>query len=381
MPFSEERLRSTYFDLLKIPSVTGSEEDIARYVAGQLETLGLAVTWVYPDEGTKWPSLMARMEGTDPNTPSLLLIGHLDTVAVTQGWRTDPFVPVVEGDRVYALGACDMKGGLAAILETVRVLMEEGTVLQGTLHLAFASDEEGLSRGSHEMLRRGLKADMAIMAECRFQQAAIGFRGRYGFLVHVDGISAHASRYPHVGENALISASRLAIAIEALETADDPYMGKGTWCIRHIQGGIRDTLSVPDRCELFVDRYVVPGETAASCAEQIGKAAEKLGIGNRVRVELAPRNTPYMEGFRIPEEHPLVSTLQEAYERNVGRPLELGYDPSVCDSNYLVVLGNIPTVTFGPSGEGLHGPNEYGSLREISQATAIYLDTVRNLLA
>ena len=77
---------------------------------------------------------------------------------------------------------------------------------------------------------------------------------------------------------------------------------------------------------------------------------------------------------------PLVTTLAEQYQAVVGKPLPLAYDKSVCDANYLAVLGKIPTITFGPSGGNMHGANEYGHKAQIIQATQIYINTLKALL-
>jgi succinyl-diaminopimelate desuccinylase len=345
--------------------------------------MGLPVEWHWAGDG-KWPSVKATLKGSDPSAKSLLLTGHLDTVAVTEGWKTDPFTPVVDGDRVYALGASDMKGGLAAILEAVNRFIEKsgggGHKNKGDLHLAFVADEEGLSRGMHKMLKDGLTADMAIMAECRFKNIAIGFRGRYSFMADVSGVAAHASIYPGVGRNAIIDAAKLALAVENLPTAVHPEAGAGTWCVRHIEGGIKTTLSVPDKCGVFIDRYVVPGESAESCIEQVREAANSLGIGDRVNVALTKRETPFMESFVIDRDHPLLLSVLRHFREVAGCEASLEMDRSVCDSNYLVVLGGIPTVTFGPSGEGLHGPNEFGSIKEIDQAAEIYERVIGDII-
>ncbi|MDR1508832.1 MAG: M20/M25/M40 family metallo-hydrolase [Synergistaceae bacterium] len=378
----DNRLFARYDRLIRTPSVTGSEEAVAGYVAGELESMGLPVEWHWAEE-KKWPSLKTTLKGSDPSAKSLLLIGHLDTVAVTEGWRTDPFTPVVDGDRVYALGSSDMKGGIAAILEAVNRFIEKSggrPQNRGDLHLAFSADEEGLSRGTYKLLKEGLSADMAIMAECRFSNIAIGFRGRYSMTADVRGAAAHASRYPEMGRNAIIDAAKLAVAIEELPTAKHPEAGSGTWCIRHIEGGIKTTLSVPDKCGIFIDRYVVPGETPESCTAQVLGAAKSLGIEDRVTVALTKRDTPFMESFVIERDHPLLLSVTRNFREVTGSDPSLEIDRSVCDSNYLVVLGGIPTVTFGPSGEGFHGPNEFGSIKEVEQAAEIYERVIRDII-
>jgi succinyl-diaminopimelate desuccinylase len=376
--FNKDRLLQNYLDMIKINSVTGSEQTLASYISKKLEDMGIRVEWSYYND-EKSPCIYGRLKGQGEG-PTLLLIGHMDTVEVTRGWNTNPFEPVVEGDKVYGLGACDMKGGLSAILETVNTIIDQNIILKGDILVAFVSDEEVLSRGTYKLLQEGLTADMAIMAECRFKEAAIGFRGRYGINVTVYGKSAHASKYPFVGENAVINASKLAIAIESLSTVIDPVLGEGTWCVRHIEGGIKNTLSVPDKCELFVDRYVVPGENFETCKAQIIEAAREIGLEGKVEVELMPRQSPFMEAFVVDRNNPLVVTLQDKYQEITGGELPLAYDKSVCDSNYLVTLGDIPTVTFGPSGENMHGANECGYISQIEASTQIYIKTAIEIL-
>ena len=378
---NSERLLDTYLELIKINSVSGNEKTLAEYIARKLQELGLEVQWSYfAEDGQSSPSLLTRLRGS-ASGPNLLLIGHMDTVDVARGWLTDPFKPEIREDIVLGLGAMDMKGGIAAILETLHILREEETEWAGSITAAFISDEELISRGTHRLLQDGLSADMAIMAECRFNEVAIGFRGRYSISVKVYGKAAHSRDYPTVGESAVINAAKIALGIEQLPTLNHPALGCGTWCVRHISGGIKTTLSVPDQCELFVDRYVVPGETFEICSSQIMTLARSLGLQDKVEVQLVPRPTPYMEAFEIDRNHPLVVTLQEKYRQVTGKELPLGYDKSVCDSNFLVTLGNIPTVTFGPSGGNMHGANEHGSITQIKQSVQIYVDTVKSLLA
>ncbi len=375
---NQERLREHWLKLISIPSVLPSEKALGDYLTQYLTAMGLSVetSWIGPTS----PCLVATLKGSLGEGPSLLLTGHMDTIPVVDGWVTDPFSPVVDGDKVYGLGAMDMKGGLAAICESFQTLIEQGAPFRGELKLAFVSDEEGGSRGTYQLIQEGLKADMAIMAECRYHNAAIGFRGRYGVRVVVKGVAAHASLYPQAGVNAIIDAALLAQELEKLPTKVHPQMGGGTCLVRQIEGGTRQTITVADRCEIYFDRYVVPGEDQDFVIGQVRELAERMGIGDRVEVDMVPRSTPYMEPFVIPEDHPLVASLAKAYSQLEQKPLEFEYDPSICDANYLVTLAGIPTVTFGPSGQGLHGPNEYGLWSQVKGATQIYLQVVKDLL-
>lgn len=256
------------------------------------------------------------------------------------------------------------RGGFTSMLSTIGLLIEEG-----------------LSKGTYQLVAEDvIHAGYAIMGECRYDNVAVGFRGRYSFEVTVHGQTAHASHYPEVGENALISGRRLAAAIEALPTLQHPHLKHGTWCVRYMEGGNPGTLVVPEKCCLFVDRYVVPGETDEICIAQIMEAAEQLGLSGKVDVRLKPRKSPYMQSFAVEEDHPLVKILQEEFHSVTGKDLPCAYDASVCDSNILAVSLGIPVVTFGPSGGNMHGDNEYGYAWQVKNCGEVYRRTVARLL-
>lgn len=183
-----------------------------------------------------------------------------------------------------------------------------------------------------------------------------------------------------MGENALITGGKLAAAIEALPTLTHPDLKHGTWCVRYMEGGNAGTLVVPDSCYLFVDRYVVPGEDDQTCIAQIMEAAASLGLENKVDVRLQAPLFPLYAVLRPGQVPPLVTTLQEKFREVTGKDLPVAYDPSVCDSNILAVSLGIPTVTFGPSGGGMHADNEYGHPWQVKNCAEIYRRTVAALL-
>ena len=131
---------------------------------------------------------------------------------------------------------------------------------------------------------------------------------------------------------------------------------------------------------LFVDRYVVPGETEETCIAQMAEAARDLGLEGKVDIRLKPRSSPYMQSFALERDDFLVTTLQAKFKEVTGGELPVAYDPSVCDSNILAVSLGIPTVTFGPSGGGMHAANEYGYPWQVKNCAEIYKRTLAELL-
>jgi acetylornithine deacetylase/succinyl-diaminopimelate desuccinylase-like protein len=87
-----------------------------------------------------------------------------------------------------------------------------------------------------------------------------------------------------------------------------------------------------------------------------------------------------MQSFALEEDDYLVTTIQEKYKEVTGVDLPVSYDPSVCDSNILAVTMGIPTITFGPSGGGMHAANEYGHAYHVKNCAEIYRLTVAELL-
>ena len=377
-----DKIIKRWYDMIHINSINGHEVNLADYIAKELRSMNLEPHYSYFEEDREAklrPSVWTILDSGKPGK-TVMLIGHIDTVDVASGWNTDPFTPVEDGDKVYGLGAMDMKGGLAAILETLEYYTQHKDEFTGCIEACFVSDEEVLSKGTYQLVAEGITADYAIMAECRYDNVAIAFRGRFSFEVTVHGQAAHSSRYPDVGENALISAGRLAATVEALPTLVHPNLKHGTWCVRHIEGGNKGTLVVPDRCDMLVERFVVPGEDEKSCIAQIMDAARELGLEEKVDVRLKPRSSPYMKSFALEPDHPLVTTLQDKFKEVTGGELPAAYDPSVCDSNILAVSLGIPTVTFGPSGGGMHAANEYGHPWQVENCAEVYKRTVAELL-
>lgn len=375
-----DRIEKLYHDMIKINSVSGNEKELARFIGKELENMGLEPYYTHYKDMADSESVVVILDSGTPGK-NMLLIGHIDTVDFGKGWDTDPLTPTVVGDRTYARGAMDMKGGLTAIIETMRYYAEHKDALKGKLICAFVADEEVLSRGTFQLKNEGLldNIDYALMAECRFDNVAVGFRGRYVYDVIVNGKVAHTKYYPESGENAIITAGVFASEIEKLPTKNHPQMNRGNWCVRTIEGGYNNALKVCDECRMTVERYVVPGESAEGCRQQIIKLAEKLGIAEKVEIQLKPRELPYMEAFDLPQEHCLVESVRKHYKDVLGENLPCEYDMSVCDSNILGEMG-IPTITFGPSGGNMHGANEYGIFDHVLACVEIYKRVVGDML-
>src|SRR5437773_2571561 len=144
--------------LVRIPSQTGSEQAAAEALAGWCREAGLDVSMQEVEPGR--PNVLATWRAG--RGPHLLLTGHIDTVPVGEGWTRDPHGSEIAGGRLYGRGACDMKGGLAAMLGAIVALRERGELAAGDVTLAAAVGEEEDSAGTRAMAKRGIEVDRRL---------------------------------------------------------------------------------------------------------------------------------------------------------------------------------------------------------------------------
>lgn len=384
-------------ELVRIRSPFFEEAEMARAVYDWLDEHGLEPEYHpvrEPDiTGFEGENVIARIDGTDPDAPTLLLNGHMDTVRLVDGWEADPLSGRIEDGKLFGQGACDMKGGLVSLLVAFRALAESDVELRGDVVLTAVVAEEGpYGLGTYQLLRDGLTDDVdgAIVAEpgpATAQQDLenpalfLGARGGFRYEITVTGDAAHAS-HPDQGTNAVVDAARIAIAFDEMACGTHPALGSGSVCPLEIQGG-DDPLSVPDRCTLAVNRHTVPGETADTVLEEASQLVSALDLDSSVEIEL--RETPYEDArfgpYVTDEEHPLVQVLADSSERLTGTEPDIGYFSSIGDFNYLGRTAAIPTVIVGPDGGNVHGTGEYVETDDVVTVARIVADAATAWLA
>ncbi len=360
--------------LVEIESITGNESKIAQFIASQLDFADYEMQNV---EGFG-PNVIAK-HITNPNKPVIILNCHMDTVEVMQGWKSDPFKPKIEENRLYGLGACDMKAGCAIAIDVFKRAVE----MDKNMIFTAVSDEEGNSKGSYvllekmkkEELKKGNSNLLCLIPEDTDEKIKLGARGRYVVDINVFGCSAHGAT-PECGTNAIVKATRVVDAINHLPLNEHPIMGKGSFCVLKIEGG-GDSLSVPDRCTMRVDRHTVPGEDKKKIMEDFNDLLKKLDLNCEYKISFMKRETPFLEPYILNSENPWVKKFQLAYGDSYGKYPEISYGKSVGDFN---AFGNLmPTIVFGPSGENIHGPNECVFTDSILRCRELYLKFISGI--
>ena len=350
-------------DLVSIDSVNPSlvpgaagEQEIAEAIATHLRALHLdvAVQEVAPGR----PNVIGMLQGREPG-PSLMLCGHIDTVGV-EGMR-DPFEPIERDGRLYARGAQDMKGGVAAMIDAARVAAEHGFAA-GRLIIAAVVDEEYASLGADALVSQW-SADMAVVTEPTDLQIAIGHKGFAWLRVITYGRAAHGSR-PAEGRDAIIRMGRVLSRLEALDRTlqsrqPHPIMGTGSLHASLVSGG-RELSSYPDRCELTIERRTIAGEPPDQIENEVRDILASLKeedpeFAAETRLEFS--RPPY----ELPAGHPLPGALGAASSVPKASPVGMTF---WTDAAVLGAAG-IPTVLFGPGGAGLHSTEEYVNLSDV----------------
>jgi succinyl-diaminopimelate desuccinylase len=372
-------------ELVRIPSPYFEEREIAEFVHDWLDERDLSPEYHHVSEpeltGFEGDNVVARLSGDDPDAPTLLLNAHLDTVKLVDAWEEDPCSGRVEDGRLYGQGACDMKGGLAAIMVAFEALA--ACDLAGDVLFTAVVDEEGpYGLGSDALIRDGYTDDCdaaivtepgPILAQSDVANPALilGARGRFLYDVEVSGRAAHGSQ-PETGVNAVVDAGRVAEALDGLEVDSHPKLGDGSVCPLSIEGGSQ-TLSVPESARLMVDRHVVPGETKAVVRRQAEAAIEALDLASDVTVGFreAPAEDVYYGPYVTSEDHPLVGSLREATDEVLGVDPAVAYFSSVGDFNYFGDRADLPTVIVGPDGENIHGAGEFVYTDEVCEVARI----------
>ena len=291
---------------------TPSHEDVDEMRSLLVETLEDAGQDPTVDEAgnvlaTRGPGAAGGDSG-DAAAPHLVLNTHIDTVP--------PHVPYErDGDVVRGRGACDAKGPLAALLSAF--LAVEPT--DGTLTLAITPDEETVQSGAAHLASRMAAGDLSVdgflVGEPTGLDVCTAARGQYEGTITITGAAAHAAT-PESGANAIRA---VAPVLQAMETFDEERgpgdhesLGRPTLTPTVIDGG-ETSNQVPEICEITFDRRPVPPETADEFRADLEEHLYQwMPTGMDLRVELTPRDSPFLGAFATDREDPLVQRLAAA---------------------------------------------------------------------
>jgi acetylornithine deacetylase len=385
LTIDRDRLVDWASKAISIPSFTGSEEELAHFVRGTFEELGLQVQWQQVEDGRA--NVLGTLAGAGGG-PSLMFNGHLDTsysgrepwLAHVPGFQPEPFVR--EG-RLYGLGISNMKGALACYVEAVRALQDAGLRLRGDVLVAAVCGEiektqygdaqgaeyRGYAAGTRHLVTHGGLADMCVLGEPTEAKVVLGHFGSLWLRISTRGNFIHtAFSEGKRGENSILRMREVLDAVlEWIPTWEgDPanaYRGANAIVnVGALQGGFGWRVSrTPHRTDLFLDVRVPPTKPMPVARREVLEMVR--GLAERFP-EYDVEGEVYVTapGAEIAEDHPLVSAIDESHAEVYGSPPERDVTRWFSDASALTRYG-VPTVNYGTS-TGLLD-TEYGENLEI----------------
>lgn len=353
-----------------VPGAAG-EAAVARRIIEELDAIGLTVEVQVVAPGR--PNVVGTLRGRAPGR-SLMLCGHIDTVGVSG--MDAPFDPVLKDGRLYGRGAQDMKGGVAAMIDAVRVIADGGGLDAGDVIVACVVDEEHSSIGADALVTRW-RADAGVVTEPTDLDIAICHKGFAWSEIVTTGKAAHGSR-PADGIDAIVHMGRVLAELGALDAslqagARHPRLGPASLHASIVQGG-HELSSYPDRCALQIERRTIPGEPAGTLDREVDAILARLAAADPAFRGAA---TPMFSRppYEIDPAHPLPGMLTGS-ARAVGCRADTIGMSFWTDAAVLGAAG-IPSVLFGPTGAGLHSTEEWVDLASVGQCRDALAGLVR----
>lgn len=373
--------------LVQTPSLSGKEGAVAALVLEEMRRLGY-------DEARldAAGNVIGRIGPADG--PALMLNSHMDTVeaAAPETWTSPPLAAEVKEGRLYGLGACDMKGGLAATVYGAALLAQQRDALKGPIWVTAVGLEECSEGTCTRVLfeEDGLHPAWVVIAEPSNLQVVRAQRGHVEMELTVKGKSAHSSA-PHLGENAIYAAARLVFGLEILaeQLGDDPFLGPGVLAVTDVRSHAVSRNAVPDLCALILDRRLTVGETESSALLDVQRIIAREGV--RAEVHVIEENVATHSGktyrarraslpWVYPERHPLVQAMHQA-ARDVGLRPGMTCWHFATEGAYTAAVAQVPTVGFGPGDPALpHTRNEYVEIEQVQTAAEVYAALAMRLL-
>ncbi len=361
--------------LVRIPTENppGNEKKAFLFLKPILSKMGFNVKILLSPKG-RW-NIVAEKRWTRGGR-TLIFNGHLDVVPAGNPaqWRYPPFQGKLVHGRIYGRGASDMKSGVASFLHAISMINRSNIHPdQGAVILHLVSDEESHGHQGMGFLaqKRAVRGDAAIVGEPSNLTPVIAQKGALWLRIATKGKSAHGSR-PHVGLNAI---EKMMMAIDQIRSIplekEHPLVGKPTFNIGTIQGGTKVNM-VPDRCEIEVDRRVLPIETKEEVLRETKEALDSLQLKDP-SFEYQMEEIDFAEPCEInPGEEIVKVTVDAIAEVKGEKPKVKGFS-GFTDSRFYISQFHVPTLILGPGEtDQSHTTDESVEVEALVQGAQIY---------
>jgi len=381
-PIKKDEVVELAYDLLRIPSVNPrdraqvQEEDmlgeikICEFIAAWLDEHKISAQVLHYAPGR---ANCVAVVGDDKGL-TLWLNGHVDTVA-PHFLTKDSFVPHISGDRLYGIGAADMKGGIASMMVALAALAGEPPPCR--VIFSAVGGEEGPPSGTEFLLNQGWLADIAIVGEPTHLTVCAGQRGGMWVQIKSVGRAGHGC----IPEPKVNAVEGLVVYLYTLNENPPPSFQGGsdaaTYNVGIFSGGHRANI-IPSEAHAVLDIRYTSSCNPQQILEELTRHAELI-TKNKT---LCKFSVEVVEGPSEPLgvlDEFLVSKLAKIVQATLRRPVRVGWAPFWSDAYYYYKKG-IPAFIIGPGGiEQAHSSNEYVSITELYEAANVYYELALNL--
>ncbi len=347
-----------------------SNKEIIDYIKKLFKGRVEIIEQKYKKDKLNLYNLILKIKGKSDKNP-LIFAGHTDTVNPSSAWNRDPFKPVIEGDKLYGLGASDMKAGLACMISAGLDLKKP----KRDIYLVFDADEEDSGTGGKKVLEImdtfNIKDAEIIIPEPSTGNITIGQKACFALKIEISGKTAHGSRTTYknnLNNSAIYKAHKIITELMKLEEGldrkkPDNLYGYSTQNIGQIQGG-QNVNSVADFCMFTIDRRLLPKEDVQKEIQKAKKLIQKTVPDAKASVQFSG------ESFNAKRSDKLVKKIADLAHKEFGKKkfdVSFGWNEAAIFSKY----GKV--VIFGPGiHEQCHKPDEYTSIDLLEKYSEIY---------
>lgn len=391
-------------DIIKIPSVTGNEGPVQKFIESYLFSIGLEVDNFVPslDELRKHPAyvkeaqpyqgrpnLVACLRGRGGGK-SLLFNGHIDVIpeGAPENWEHGPWSAHMEDGKMYGRGASDMKAGVAAFTMAIKAVLASGIKLKGDVFAEYVMDEELTGNGTLACVMRGYKADAGICCETSSMSVQPASIGRIWFEIKIKGKAAGIQRR-HEGVNAIelggiVSGIVSEYELLRVQSVSHPLYpdieGSIPCMIGQFESGTYYS-AFPDACLLKGSMATVPGENSQKVKDDFVQFVKKRAAERHPWMKEHPPELVFTGYFaepsEIPVKSPIVESLCQNYQAVLGKQPEISGRQGAADIRHMNKYGDTPTVIFGPGlTQQMHANNEWVLVKDYIDATKILAATI-----
>jgi succinyl-diaminopimelate desuccinylase len=366
-------------ELIARASVTPADEGCQQLMAGRLASIGFKV------EHLRYGNVENLWARRGKGGPLLCFAGHTDVVPTgpLDEWRSDPFKPEIRDGLLYGRGAADMKSGLAAMLTATESFIAERPNHSGVVAFLITSDEEGPSvdgtkRVVETLRERGERIDWCIVGEPSSEHVIgdtikIGRRGSLSGRLTVHGVQGHIA-YPQFAENPIHSfAPALAELSSRVWDQGNEFFQPTTFQVSNLNAGTGAPNVIPGDLKARFNLRYSPVQTL----DELKRSVEAVLTRHQVKHSLEW----YLSGepFYTPP-GPLSNAVCAAVHTVTGRAPTLSTGGGTSDGRFIAPMG-AQVVELGVVNASIHKVNECVRVEDIDMLHAMYLQTLRNLLA